>query len=314
MMRGRLYIDGLDAFDEFGVFVKDGGLNALLAFPPLKTPDNNDWQEEDGLEVDLSAPVLNTRDVQLKFHFREGYSRFYSFIEQLSDGAYHEFNFASIGRTFRLRLTSQSSASSIRGLGEVALKFSDDFPLSGYTYVAPQSTGTPSDGYSLDNRDFAEYGVRVLKGTLDELLKQPNTKTKLQRSIKSLAGVIYDGDAPVTYKSRDMKISCLLRATDFATLWRNYDALLYDLTRPDERVLRLQRLDKGFPCMYKSCQVNHFLPSGRIWLEFTLTLTLISAFGLKGDEGLLASEALQLITTEDGQSVISITRRCGVDI
>ena len=74
-MINRLFIDGNDAYLQYGVYVTSGGFNELVAFPPLKSVDSNDWQEEDGEEADLSAPVLNTREIQVKFAFGGLFSR-----------------------------------------------------------------------------------------------------------------------------------------------------------------------------------------------------------------------------------------------
>ena len=80
-MINRLFIDGNDAYLQYGVYVTSGGFNELVAFPPLKSVDSNDWQEEDGVEADLSAPVLNTREIQVKFAFGGLFSRFCAFNE-----------------------------------------------------------------------------------------------------------------------------------------------------------------------------------------------------------------------------------------
>ena len=64
MMEGRLFIDGGDAYLQYGAYVVNGGWNELVAYPPLKPVESNDWQEEDGIEADLSAPVLDTREVR----------------------------------------------------------------------------------------------------------------------------------------------------------------------------------------------------------------------------------------------------------
>ena len=58
MLTGRLYIDGHDAYKKWGVYVVSGGWNELVAFPPLKSVESNDWQEEDGIEADASGGVL----------------------------------------------------------------------------------------------------------------------------------------------------------------------------------------------------------------------------------------------------------------
>jgi len=272
MMTGRLYIDGKDVYTEYGVYVVKGGWNELIAYPPLKTVESNDWQEMDGIEADLSAPVLDTREIQLKVAFTGFDSRFFALIRHLSDGAYHTFDCRHIERTYRLRLVSQPNLSVAQALGAVTMKFADDFPLSGYTYKKPASNVAAYDDYTFDGVKFTDYGVRVLKGTLDEVKKMPTVKTNLLRNISTQMGALYDGKN-VTYKSKDVKINCLMRADTLDELWRNYDALLYNLILPNTHNLWVRELNKEFPFYYKSCQVTEFYPTDKIWLQFTLTVT-----------------------------------------
>ena len=272
MMTGRLYIDGKDVYTEYGVYVVKGGWNELIAYPPLKTVESNDWQEMDGIEADLSAPVLDTREIQLKVAFTGFDSRFFALIRHLSDGAYHTFDCRHIERTYRLRLVSQPNLSVAQALGAVTMKFADDFPLSGYTYKKPASNVAAYDDYTFDGVKFTDYGVRVLKGTLDEVKKMPTVKTNLLRNISTQMGALYDGKN-VTYKSKDVKINCLMRADTLDELWRNYDTLLYDLILPNTHNLWVRELNKEFPFYYKSCQVTEFYPTDKIWLQFTLTVT-----------------------------------------
>lgn len=304
-MINRLFIDGNDAYLQYGVYVTSGGFNELVAFPPLKSVDSNDWQEEDGVEADLSAPVLNTREIQVKFAFGGLFSRFCAFIELLSDGAYHEFDCAHIQRTFTLRMTQQPNLDVARMLGTVTIKFSDDFPMKGYKYKAPVSEVTPSDDYSLDNTPLTDYGCRVLKGSLSEVMKTAQVKQNLLRNIKTKTGAIYDGKR-VTFKSKDVKLYCLMRAESLTELWRNYDALLHDLIQPEERLLSVRELEQDFPCYYKSCQVSDFFPDGKIWLEFTLTLTFTGAFRLDDNDFVLATEDGIIVFTEDGENAIEM--------
>ena len=85
MMTGRLYIDGHDAYKQWGVYVVSGGWNELIAYPPLKTVEYNDWQEEDGIEADLSDPKLNTKEVSINIAYGGLFSRFIEFVTMLSD-------------------------------------------------------------------------------------------------------------------------------------------------------------------------------------------------------------------------------------
>ena len=279
MKTGSLYVDGFDAYEQFGLYVVAGGWNELVAMPPLKTVKTNDWQEEDGIEVDLSAPVLNTREVSIKFAVAGLFSSFFDLLDVLSDGAYHTFVCTEIGRTYRLRLTQQPNLKGLKLLGHATLKFADDFPLNGYRYNAPQTTILQTEDYLFDDVPFSRYGVRIIKGTYDEITRSAAVKQNMLRNINSQSGAIYDPEQ-VTFKSKDVKLYCLMRAETLDELWNNYDALLYDLIRPGERLLGVDALKQEFPFYYKSCQVTEFCPTGRIWMQFVLTITFTHGFRL----------------------------------
>lgn len=297
MMTGRLFVDGKDAYTEWGVFVVEQGYNDLVAMPPLKTFDSNDWQEEDGIEADLSAPVLNTKDVTIQFAFSGLYSRLADFVNHLADGAYHTFNCKSIGRTYSLRMTQMPNLTYTQRLGVFAIKFANDFPLKGYTYQAPSSNIAEVRDYTLDDSPFTKYGCRICAGTLASVKKAADVKTNLLRNIVRKSGAIYDG-IKVTFKSKDVNLVVHARATTLAALWRNYDALLYDLIRPGERTLYVAALEQEFPCVYKSCSAKAFYPED-VWLDFELTLTFTRDFRLNADETLLATEDGTLVFTEN---------------
>jgi hypothetical protein len=305
MMTGRLYIDDYDAYSEWGVYVVNGGWNDLISYPPLKNVDSNDWQEYDGIDADLSNPVLNTHDVQIKFAIAGLYSQFYEMIEILSDSSYHEFRIEEIGRTYNLRLVSHSNLTVHRGLCTATLKFADDFPLDGYAYVAPSSSVVESVDYLLDGNSFTDYGVRILQGTMAELLKLPNVKTNLLRNIVTQEGVIYDPEN-VTYKNKDIKLQCLMRADSLSELWQNYDALLYDLTRANARVLYCDELDEEFSCFYKSQSVSQFFSTDKIWLQFVLTMTLTLMPRIDDSEFLLATEDGSIVMCENNLDAINM--------
>lgn len=305
MMTGRLYIDGHDAYLQWGVYVVLGGWNEAIAYAPLKTVEYNDWQEEDGIEADLSDPKLNTKEISLNFAYAGLYSRFIEFVNLLADGAYHEFNCTHIRRQFTLRMTQMPNLDHAATLGFVSIKFSNDFPLKGYSYKAPNSNVTRAEDYLIDGVPFTDYGCRILKGSLSEVMKAAAVKQNLLRNIATLPGAIYDGTV-VTFKSKDVKLNCLMRADTLDELWRNYDALLFDLIRPDERLLEVSELEQTFPCFYKSASVSEFYPEDKIWLAFTITLTFTHSFRLEGDDYVLASEDGIIIFTEDGENAIEM--------
>ena len=303
-MTGRFYIDGKDAYNEFGIFIAEGGYNELLSYAPLKAGESNDWPEEDGQEFDLSAPALDTRELVLKFAAHR-VQRVGAFVELLSDHAYHTFDFRSIGRTYKLRLASQSALNLAGRLETFSLKFDNDFPLpDNYTYVEPQSDLVAQSGYELDARSLAEYGVYILKGSDAEIQKSPAVKKNLLQNLKGQHGATYDGEV-VAFQTKEVKLSCLMRAKTMDEFWRNYNALLYDLIRPGERSLYVDNTGYEYPCYYKSCSTTQFHPVGRIWFQFNLTLVFTS-FRVGDDEYLLASEDGEWVMSEDGVFAIDL--------
>lgn len=304
-MIGRFYIDGIDAYAQFGVFVADAGLVSLLQYHPLKKVDSNDWPEEDGEEVDLSAPALDVKTLQIKFSSHRA-NRVGAFIVSLSDKGYHDFEFPAIGQTYRLRLVNQQAMTLYSRGDAFTLQFSDDFPLRAYSYVEPQVSKQRATGYELDDVDFGKYGVVILEGSLAEVLKSPAVKENLLQNFRRMSGAIYDGEF-VVFKTKEVKLKCALKAKNFEEFWHNYKALLYDLTRPNERRLYVETTGYEYPCYYKSCSSSKFFPvTGHIWWVFDLILVFIS-FRVEGEEYLLATEDNELILTEDGASAVDLS-------
>lgn len=277
MMTGRLYIDGVDVYKRYGIYVVQGGWNELISYPPLKPCDSNDWQEEDGIEVDLSSPLLNSRELSIKIAIND-IDNFSAFISELSSKVYHTLNCSYIKRIYKLRLVSIPNVSVVEALGIATLKLADDFPLLDYNYMPPERSLSLNDKYLIDEKTFADYGVHVLKGTLEDFLKPPIVKTNLLRNIGTKSGALY-GDNMVTYKSKDAKIYCLLRADTLEELWKKYDALLYDFIKPGIRTIVIE--DYAFGVHYKNSQVSEFYPDGKIWLQFAITVTIVN--GVRGE-------------------------------
>ena len=268
----RLLIDGIDAYDAYRLSVSDGGYKDFVRFPKLKTIAYNDWHEKNGIDPDLSEPKLDARDINVSFHICGEAWRYNALIDALSDGAYHRFELIEIGFTKRLRLVKCGNVKSTGDLHSFSLTFSDDFPLERYEYCKPTSALVPYYDYLIDGKDVSDYGLRVLQGTLDEIIKTPDVKENLKVNLNNMSGQIYDGEA-VTYKSRTVGLRFLMRARSLREFWQNWNALLYDLVRPDARVLGVSSLNKEIPFYYKDCSVSSFyVDNGRVWFEFTLSV------------------------------------------
>lgn len=281
-MNDKLYIDGIDAYEKWGVFVVQGGWNNILSWPPLKAPATNDWPEDDGVEVDLDSPQLDTMSATISFACTGVYGNMAAFVNHLADGSYHEFDSPSIGRKLTLRMEQMPNLSGLKFLECLSIKFANDYPLKGYTYQEPDSDISAASDYLIDNRPFTDYGCRILRGSLATIRKAADVKRNLLVNIKSNSGAAYDSGA-VCFKGKDIKLNCLMRADTLAELWANYDALLYDLIRPQLRQLYVADLEQTFLCHYKSAAINAFYPTGKIWLDFTITLTCTGSTRLTDD-------------------------------
>lgn len=315
-MKGLFYIDGKDALSLFGIFITEGGHNGVISYPSLKTPEqSNNWAEYDGIEVDTSDVKLDTKEFEIKFA-ATGFYKIGDFISLLSDKAYHTFNFIEIEYTCKLRLVTEVNSQQLVGAKTFSLKFADDFPMNGYTYLKPFSNLVPIQGYELDGVDFSVYGIRVLEGSEAQVLKCPPVKKNMLRNIGTQNGAIYD-DNKVVFQQKEVALNCCLIAKDFTEFWRNYNAFLYDFIRvvevdedgikvqTAERSLFVDNLLEEYPCYYKESKVSLLDPNGNIWCKFTLTVVFTS-FRIGEDEFFLSSEDGALIKTEDGDFLIDL--------
>lgn len=319
-MKGKFYIDGKDAFTTYGLFVANGGYTGLISFPSFKDLETNDWKEEDGIEVDLTTPALNTRDFSINFYCKDYYKTI-DFIALISDLSYHEFNFAEAGCIRKLRLVSDQKKKIFKQMESFSLTFADDFPMQSYEYISPlfDSSVPHQENYEIDGVPLLNYGVFLLDGSDAEIIKTPAVKKNLLVDISTKSGAIYNGNR-VVFQKKDVALKCWMRCRNAETMWRNLNALVYDLTKltektdedgftyqDAERVFYVEKYNEEYPCYYNGLKSTKFqiLPGGRIWLEFTLTLTFTS-FRLGDVEYLLASEAGELIITEDGEFYIDM--------
>ena len=192
-------------------------------------------------------------------------------MNTLANASYHSFNFAAIGCVRNLRATSMKEVKS-DGLKFFEIEFSDDFPLSGNEYIEPFSSTQNQYLYSLDSVPLDYYGVALLDGSNDEIIKIPAVKENLEINTSAINGSIYD-DTALKFKEKDVRLNCLLLAEDIVEFWRNYNALLYDLSKPDYRNFEYNSV--VYECFYKSSSVKRFSNVNKIWCEFELNLVFV---------------------------------------
>lgn len=276
-MTGQITIDGVNIKTEYGLVLADGSYNGIAELPKLKDPDKNDWKESDGIEVDLSKPVLDAKQIELKIVSISNTSNIGGLFVLLSDGAFHTFNFIDLGIQRSLRLLQQSGNSgTFQKLREIRLQFSDDNPMNGYTYQAPIPGLISQSGYSMDGVPFSNYGVIITDGSDEEILRQPDIKQGLTIENSITNGVIYDGGETVTYQAKDVQLKCVMLARDITEFNRNRSALLYDLIRPGLRSLYFGATTKTYDFYYKATNTRRLTTykTAGIWWEFTITICM----------------------------------------
>ena len=299
-MRGKLLVDGLDVFVEYGIFVEQYGYKALIQQPSFKKLTSTEWPEYDGEEYDLTAPVLDTKSVNIQFYItnRRWAEDFFDYIT--TNGVYHTFYFADLKKSYKLRLTSNGTFSSNVKLGKLALAFSQDnceIPNVDLTTISIPKV--KQSGYEIDDVEVSQFGTYVLDGTDDNIRKAPNVRENLSVSTQDKSGVSYD-DKVVFFKTKDVTLNLLINAPDIDAFWHRWDALFSLLMKPESRRFYFADNMSTNECYYKSNSVSKFdiLRNKHIWCEFTVVLTFTSCRPTILDM-LLVTQDYDWIITED---------------
>jgi hypothetical protein len=271
MQTGDLLIDGVDAFTQYGAYLSDGQLAALLELPKLKTPTSTEWADQDGMEYDLATPLLDSRTLSLKFHLRttEG---FYSLIEVLQTGAYHTFNVPSIGQTYNLRLTQTGSLNVTGNLITVSLTFSEDTPAVP-TGSSASAALIPLTGITFDGTDLAYYGIQPIEGIRADVITPLPQREALKVTTCNTAGIALYDSQTVTQKPSTLTLPLYITAPTVTELIRRYHSLLATLLSPDLHTI--VAYNHTIQCFYQSVSITQ-LSLKRPFLLYSLTLQAVT--------------------------------------
>lgn len=287
--------------------LREGAVKSLLAWPALKKYEFNDWHEEGGIEADLSAPVLESRefDIPLYFATAEGYQTFY---RMLISSAYHTISVPSLSLTKELRFVSMGIPVMVHGRVLVSARFADDKPLSGYVYHLDSQQRYTDGNWAIDEINLSRYGIRVLEGTKVEGWKLPSPKQNLTRNIATLPGVIYAdygaGEVGQPQLS-EFTIKCYMSYPSAAEFIEAWDALLYDLTRPGARLVSGDAAYPELMCAYSRCSVGDVMVNGGISVIFGLTLTILAYERQDTGGGDIPIPEISGLITADGKEFIT---------
>lgn len=107
-MRERIYINGKDAYKEWGLSLESDGLNALLAPIPMKPFIENKSTQEHGKAIYPVNPRIDERDVQIAINIlassnAQFIERYHSFMIELQKGIFRiHIVYAGIDETFNM--------------------------------------------------------------------------------------------------------------------------------------------------------------------------------------------------------------------
>ncbi|HBG39904.1 MAG TPA: hypothetical protein DDW85_00655 [Porphyromonadaceae bacterium] len=295
-MTGDCYIDGIDIYTEYGVFIEGDGYNELLSFAALKEPDKNDWAEEHGIEVDLSSPCLQAQEITIDFAIASAVKRWRNFFVFLSAPGYRTVNISPLGLLKTLRVSEMPDLESFDGADMFSVRFVEDAPVVPIGYPATNANIDLTCVVSLDGKTLDKYGIIITEG-LDELERAPKLKKALTRTNSLLSGQTYDTNF-VRFAEKEVTFGCYLNALHMAGFWNSYNALFGDLLKPGLRTIGYT--GRNYQAYYrKTGNWQLHSHSGPVVCEFDLTICF-TAFVINSNVYLLASQDDKLITTEDG--------------
>lgn len=140
-MKGFCRINGLDAFETYGMVFERGTYNALFSLPVPKERYAYDWGDSNGLDVDESEPiVLQARQLSPPMVIigngkADMLAKYNAYRTLLLSNVYVDYDFPIADITLKLRYTGGGNVTTIghvMGTGKAGMRFtlnfSDDFP------------------------------------------------------------------------------------------------------------------------------------------------------------------------------------------
>lgn len=191
-----------------GIYLARHGAEELVTLPDLSNAEVNNWQEEDGLQVDFTTIERTNPEVVVRYVVT-------SLSARTKLEAYHKADSLTLSphgwqRTFTLRNPRPDSAKMSGNVGgEMALEVSYRYELDDLPNERIAGAVDPfaiASDYKLGGGDVSRFGLAV--NNSDGLF--------VLRGFK---------DRTLVPKSREAQLQCTLFATSWAGLWANRSAL-----------------------------------------------------------------------------------------
>lgn len=131
-MKGKLFINGKDAYLQWGIFLEDGSRDKLIMGVPLKDFIENKSRLEHGKQVFYNAPRKDDREVELVFCFTKPgnfVENYQAFLDELYKGqVVLKYTDAGLNATFYLTYLSCRSLNTVSYAGKCSVRFNEPNP------------------------------------------------------------------------------------------------------------------------------------------------------------------------------------------
>ena len=275
---------------SMGIILLRGGDNDIFSFPERKDPPQNDWFEQNGLDVDLSESFFNARKIALKFRLKaistiDFDSKMEAFESLLFSSGNKSVYFSIYNLTLQLRFISISNFRFVGKLSQAGNKiaeftcdFCEDAPLEMFTDDLEPSEGIiVNNRLKINNYEFSYFGVVVNK-IYDTALTTNSPKGVLERTFVRYSGQIADSECVAAKKAKNITIQCRLNWISISAFIVNWSSLfnqlnLYHSVNFPNGIEILINESKLLKCYYKSMSVSrvHY-KNGSISIDFSINL------------------------------------------
>lgn len=134
MPKGELFINGVDAYTEYGMSMESSALSALMTPPPNKEYIENKSRQEHGKRVVVNNPKIEERDVNLPFHISaksksDFFGKYSKLCQLLANGRLEITTSYQDGVVYRMNYLSCSQFSEYRlGMAKFTLRLNEPNP------------------------------------------------------------------------------------------------------------------------------------------------------------------------------------------
>ena len=329
MLSGLYIIDGVDIWDTDKAAILKGSYNSLLAYPERRTPDFDDWFEEDYIDVDYSSLHYEASDVTIRVGIygdskADLLNKAQLFKNFLNKAGNRKFEISGINTIIELRYKGGGNATASKLLSgnqfylEQDLLFSNDNPTqlleSNLLYsdaldeYMSELTLKPFDymvwdNYEINNIPIIDFGMGVTSfngsALVFDTLKEP-----LINQYSNKDGVTAYVLQPLKRQAKTLNIGVVMAHSNIVDLMNNYILLFGELSKKELLSFYSGTTDMKYCGYYlKQEGLSIYISPNLCVLEFNLEFT-ITEIRTINNYVVWSTEYNETIMTEDSINAI----------